>query len=99
MSRRFQLTPLARQDVRDTVDYVAARFGIERAERVRAELTAAFRLLSEHPDIGRHRPELWDEPYRFWPLGPSLIAYRGDVSPVQIVRVMRASRDWPALSP
>jgi plasmid stabilization system protein ParE len=33
MSRRYQLTPLAEQDVRDIVFYIAERFGLARAER------------------------------------------------------------------
>lgn len=97
MSRRFQLTPLAEQDVREIVLYVAARFGRLRAERARADLVSAFRLLARNPEIGRHRTELWPEPYRFWPLGPSLVVYRADVRPIQIVRVARASWDWPRL--
>ncbi len=97
MSRGFQLTPLAGQDVRDIVLYVAAEFGRARAQRAREEFLATFRLLAERPEIGRYRPELWPEPYRFWPLGPSLVAYRGDEGPIQVVRVARASRHWPTL--
>ncbi|MGF2076057.1 type II toxin-antitoxin system RelE/ParE family toxin, partial [Enterococcus casseliflavus] len=69
MSQGFRLTPLAEQDVREIVLYVATQFGRVRAERVREEFLTAFRLLAERPEIGRHRPELWPEPYRFWPLG------------------------------
>jgi plasmid stabilization system protein ParE len=91
MSRHYQLTPLAEQDARDIVLYVAERFGVERAERARLQFVSAFRPLAERPEMARDRPELWPEPYRFWPLGPALIAYRGDVSPIQVVRVARAS--------
>jgi plasmid stabilization system protein ParE len=97
MSGSFRLTPLAERDVRDIVFYVAARFGRSHAEYVRTQFLATFRLLAEHPELGRHRTEIWAEPYRFWSLAPCLIAYRGDVSPIEIVRVARASRDWPAL--
>jgi plasmid stabilization system protein ParE len=97
MSRRYRLTPLAERDVRDVVFYIADNFGFARAEQARAEFVRTFRLLAERPEIGRHRPELWPEPYRFWPLGPSLIAYRSDVDPIQIVRVARGSRQWMSL--
>jgi plasmid stabilization system protein ParE len=97
MSSRFELTLEAEDDVRRIIEYVAERFGIQRAEQLRTEFVTAFRLLAERPEIGRSRPDLWSDPYRFWPLGPSLIAYRGDVIPIQIVRVARASRDWPLL--
>ena len=97
MSRRYQLTPLAEQDVREIVFYIAENFGLARAEQVRGDFLETFRLLAERPEIGRHRPELWPEPYRFWPLGPVLVAYRSDVDAIQIVRVVRASRDWQDL--
>jgi plasmid stabilization system protein ParE len=98
MSRRYELTPLAAQDVREIVLSIAERFGRARAERARLEFLSSFRLLADRPEIGRHRPELWPEPYRFWPLGPALVAYRADVQPIQIVRVARASRDWQMLN-
>ena len=47
MSRHYQLTPLAEQDVRDIVLSVAERFGVERAERARLQFVSAFRLLAE----------------------------------------------------
>ena len=97
MSRRFQLTPLAEEDVRNIVLYVAEHFGRARADRARKEFLSTFRLLAEQPEMGRYRPELWPEPYRFWPHGPALIAYRGNVNPIQVVRVARAARDWPVL--
>ena len=78
-------------------DYIADNFGFARAEQARSEFVRTFRPLAERPEIGRHRPELWPEPYRFWPLGPSLIAYRSDVDPIQIVRVARGSRQWMSL--
>jgi plasmid stabilization system protein ParE len=97
MSRGYRLAPLAAQDVRDIVLYVAAEFGRARAERAREELLVTFRLLAERPEIGRYRPEIWPEPYRFWPLGPSLVAYRGGADGIEVARVARASRDWPSL--
>jgi hypothetical protein len=32
-------------------------------------------------------------------VGPSLIAFRPDVEPLQIVRVVRGERDWDGLLP
>lgn len=97
MSRRYQLTPLAVQDVNDVVFYIAENFGLARAEQARTEFVKTFRLLAQRPEIGRHRPELWPEPYRFWSLGPALIAYRPAADSIQIVRVARASREWRSL--
>lgn len=77
MNRPYRLTRLAERDVREIVLYIADRFGVERAERARLEFLNAFRLLAQRPELGRHRPELWPEPFRFWRLGPALIAYPG----------------------
>jgi plasmid stabilization system protein ParE len=63
------------------------------ADRVRDDLERAFELLATHPEIGRLREELAPEPYRFWPVGPSLVVYRADLKPIQIIHVGRG-RDW-----
>jgi plasmid stabilization system protein ParE len=97
MTRRFELTPSAEQDIAAITTYVDTRFGYERAKKLRSDLLRSFRLLAERPGIGRSRPDLWGPPYRFWPLGPMLIAYRVESTAVQIVRVARASRDWSNL--
>ena len=97
MSSRYLLTPAAKQDFLEIRRYVLQRFGRIEEQAVRARIVRAFEVLAEHPGIGRARPELWPEPYQFWPVGPSLIAYRSDVRPVQIVRIARASRDWQEL--
>ena len=55
MSRRYQLTPLAEQDVREIVFYIAEDFGLARAEWARGEFVKTFRLLAERPEIGRQR--------------------------------------------
>lgn len=97
MTARYVLTPLAESDLDDTWDYVAEHFGFDVADRVLDSLERAFRLLAENPDIGHSREELGPLPYCFWPVGPSLIAFRPDVEPLQIVRVVRGERDWDGL--
>lgn len=93
MSANYQLTSAAEQDLDDIWDYVVEEFGEVVADGVIDDLQQAFRLLGEHPGIGRTRPELAGPPWMIWPVGPSLIAYRSDVTPIQIARVVRAERD------
>lgn len=97
MADRFALTSEARANVEEILVYVEQEFGADVADRVFDDLYRAFRLIGEHPEIGRSRPELWPLPYLFWPVGPALVAYRADSVPVQIVAVDRAERDWPRL--
>jgi plasmid stabilization system protein ParE len=99
MTTAYVLTPLAEADLDDTWDYVAENFGFDVADRVIESLQDAFRLLAENPDLGHSREDIAPLPYSFWPVGPSLIAFRPDVRPVQIVRVIRGSREWTGLLP
>lgn len=99
MSREYVLTQLAETDLDQTWDYVAERFGFDVADRVLDSLHDAFRLLAENPDIGHSREDIAAPPYSFWSVGPSLIAFRPDVRPIQIVRVVRGERDWSGILP
>jgi plasmid stabilization system protein ParE len=96
---RFELTGPAERDLEDIYFEVKERHGRPVAERVYSNLLRTFDLLATMPELGRHRPELWPPPYRFWPTGPALIAYRADVRPMRIVRITRASRDWSRFEP
>ena len=93
MSARYVLTVPARHDIRDIVFGVDDRFGRAVPLRVYDSIHEALARLAEHPEIGRPRPDRWPERYRFFPHGPSLIAYRADVRPIRIIRIARASRD------
>lgn len=99
MTRGYVLTPEAEANVDEILEFVESRFGALVADRVYADFLAAFRLLASSPKIGRARPEFWPEPYLFWRCGPSLISYRADVNPIQIIAVSRASRDWTRTRP
>ena len=99
MTARYQLTALAERDPEDIFFEVKERHVRLVAERVYSNLLRTFDMLAIMPEMGRHRPELWPPPYRFWPTGPAFIAYRADVRPVRIVRIARASRDWSRFAP
>ncbi len=98
MSSSYRLTPLAENDLDETWDYVSESFGFDVADSVLEALHRAFQLLAENPEIGHTKEEIAPRPYSFWPVGPSLIAFRSDVRPVQIIRVVRAERDWSRVS-
>ena len=99
MSARYVLTTPARNDIRDIVFEVDDRFGRAIALRVYESIYQTLGQLAEHPEMGRTRPDRWPERYRFFPHGPSLIAYRVDVRPIRIIRIARASRDWSRIEP
>jgi plasmid stabilization system protein ParE len=99
MTARYVLTPLAETDLDDTWDYIAENFGFNVADRVLDALDRAFQLIAENPGIGHSRADIALPPYSFWPVGPSLIAFRADLRPIQIVRVVRGEREWRGLLP
>jgi toxin ParE1/3/4 len=48
--------------------------------------------------LGRQRPDLLPEPYRFWSLRgfPYLLVYDAGATPPRILRVLHTARDLPA---
>jgi len=92
----YQLTPRARDGVREALEYVEQRFGALVAERVLGQLVSAFESIAETPGIGHRREEItMDDQIRFWSVGPSLIAYRVRTGrPLEILFVERGERDW-----
>lgn len=94
----YRLTPQARAGLRDILEYVEGRFGGRVAERVLDKLEAAFEQLAESPDIGHVREDITNnEHVRFWPVQPSLIAYRSIGGVVEVLFVERCERDWEKL--
>lgn len=89
--------PAAEDDLFEIWDYIAAD-KVSPADELIRRFDEAFFLLAENPEAGRSRDEL--EPgLRSFPLGNFVIFYRplSNRKGVQIVRILRASRDIPNL--
>jgi plasmid stabilization system protein ParE len=89
VTARVELTAPAERDLEESFFEVKGLHGRLVAERVYSNLVRTFDLLATMPDMGRHRPELWPPPYRFWPTDPASIAYRSDLRPIRTVRIAR----------
>jgi toxin ParE1/3/4 len=63
-----------------------------------AALTAARRLQAK-PKLGRVRPQLAPERYRFWSLRgfPYLLVYDAEAQPPIVLRFVHQSRDLPVV--
>jgi plasmid stabilization system protein ParE len=94
--KRFVLTKAARADLDEIFDHIA-RDNPNAASRVLEKLRQAMQLLARSPEIGHHRRDLASEPVRFWSVYSYLVIYRAEVRPIQIVRVLHASRDVRAI--
>lgn len=98
MSGGYRLTPRAEQGLLRTLLYVEGRFGVTVAERVLATLEAALEQLATNPGIGHLREDLTsDSAVRFWSVSPTLIAYRFEHSPVEVLFIERGEVDWESL--
>jgi plasmid stabilization system protein ParE len=92
----YILSPLAAQDLDDLWEFIA-RNNLEAADRLLEEIDAAIQRLVRLPLIGHFREDLADRSHRFWPVRDFLIVYHPDTSPLEIVRILRGSRDIPSL--
>jgi antitoxin ParD1/3/4/toxin ParE1/3/4 len=89
---RFFLTRDASEDLRDIVDFIR-KDSPDAARRVSQKLKEEMRNLARMPGMGHLRRDLASEPVLFWPVYSYLIIYRPDTKPLEIVRVLRGTRD------
>jgi plasmid stabilization system protein ParE len=93
---RYELSPESIQDIAEALIYLDAESPAA-ADKLQADLMAAFEHLSAWPETGHSRSDLTSQPVRFWKSGPYLIVYRVANRIVQIVAVLHASRDIPEI--
>lgn len=96
MRKTFVLTPLAARDLNEIWDYVASD-SITAADRVLMALEKALYGLAKNPGKGHRREDLADGRHRFFLVYSYLIVYRAETKPMQVIRVLHASRDVQTL--
>jgi plasmid stabilization system protein ParE len=95
VTARYRLTPRAREGFHRVAFYVEENFGNAVADRVISNLVRAFELLAKNPGAGHQRHDLTrDQQVLFWPVGPTLIAYRPAPEGVEILFIERGEVDW-----
>jgi toxin ParE1/3/4 len=78
------------------MDYLAQRGSIETAERFLDKIDRKFKRLSQFPQMGRQRDELYPG-LRSVPLEDYLIFYRLVPNGIEVMRVVGGYRDLEAL--
>jgi toxin ParE1/3/4 len=78
------------------MDYLAQRGSIETAERFLDKIDRKFKRLSQFPQMGRQRDELYPG-LRSVPLEDYLIFYRLVANGIEVMRVVGGYRDLEAL--
>jgi plasmid stabilization system protein ParE len=94
--KAFLLTPLAARDLNEIWDYLA-NDNIEAADRVAYALEKALYGLAKNPGTGHWREDLADRRHKFFLVYSYLIVYRPETKPMQVIRVLHASRDVQTL--
>jgi toxin ParE1/3/4 len=96
MSNICQITPTASRDIESIMDYLAEKASLDRAEHFLEKINAKFKALTQFPNLGRKRDELYPG-LRSLPLEDYLILYRSIQGEVEVIRVVSGYRDLKAL--
>jgi toxin ParE1/3/4 len=87
-------TPQADSDLGEIWYYVATKSNsLDIADRLVNSIADRFLLLASHPNMGRTRDEDLRSGLRSFPVGEYVIIYRIHDDDVQILRVLRGSRN------
>ncbi len=92
----YTLSPRARADLEDLVDYIALD-SPDAADRVLDAISAAIAALADQPGMGHIRADLTRRPVKFWTvIGRYMVVYRERGASIEIVRVLGPGRDVKA---
>jgi toxin ParE1/3/4 len=92
---RVQFTVQAGRDLEEIEEFVSAD-NPDAAARLILSIQEICALLSQQPQIGRSRFDLWPE-LRGFPVGNYLIFYRPATDGIEVIRVLHGARDIPEL--
>jgi plasmid stabilization system protein ParE len=95
----YEFTPQAVDDLLDIWSFIA-RDNPDAADRVEVAIFRACNLLTHSPLAGSTRTDLTSLPLRFWivrPYSNYLIVYDPRRQPLQVIRILHASRDLPSV--
>ncbi|MEZ6016078.1 MAG: type II toxin-antitoxin system RelE/ParE family toxin [Planctomycetota bacterium] len=95
MSARYALTFKAEEGLLRIALYLEEHFGPKVTDDALGRIEKALNDLAEMPGIGHAREDLTTDPtISFWSVPPSLIAYRHDRSPIEVLFIERGEMDW-----
>ena len=92
--------PQAQIDLDEAVGWLLDRGSAAKAaERLLTDVLDAVAFLEQRPQIGRRRPDLLPDPFRFWsiPRHSLILVYDPSTDPVSVLRVLSTDRDLATL--
>ena len=93
MTGRYVLAPTAALDLAQIWRYIKKQSSLEMADRVESVIRDKIVFLAGAPDAGHWRPDLTDEPDKFFPVYSYLIVYRPGTKPLQVVSILHGHRN------
>jgi plasmid stabilization system protein ParE len=97
VSRRYILSEPAAHDLDLIKSYLIEHAGVAVARHVLREIRSAVQFLAANPGVGHLRDDLTDQSVKFWPVFSYLVIYNPTTRPLEILRVLHASRDVSAI--
>ena len=100
MTQGVRFSRRASVDLDDAVSWLLDHGGSARkATGLLHDVRTAGALLARRPRLGRSRPDLLPEPYRFWslPRHRLVFVYDPTADPVRVARILSTSRDLETL--
>ena len=89
---KYQLSPLATEDLRNIWRYGAGRWGAQQADKYSDKLFDGFELLVDTPEAGQTIEEI-REGYRRHIVGSHSIIYRLSSDTVEVIRILHQRMD------
>jgi toxin ParE1/3/4 len=92
VSRIYQITPKASQELEDILRYLASVAGFDSSDRFLSHFNQKLTKIAAFPNLGKPRPE-WGKTHRSMTISDYLIIYRVSDDRVEILRVLSGYRD------
>jgi len=88
----FSFHPEAENDLIEIWEFIAED-SVEAADRVRDDIFATIRRLTQTPNQGHGRTDLTSRPLRFWREYDYLIAYAPEEHPLLVIAILHGRRN------
>jgi len=89
---RYQLTPSAKNDLKEIASYTKKSWGVDQTKRYLKELRNALGTLAQTPKIGRSREELAPG-LRSFQAGNHIVFYKESTFGINVARILHSKRN------
>jgi toxin ParE1/3/4 len=93
MSVKYRLSKLAEEDLLNIFLTTLDQWGVEKAKQYANNIDDTFKKLSELPDIGKKRNEIFIDALSF-PVKKHVIFYKKDTKGILIARILHQRIDY-----